>query len=91
LPLCLSKYNVMKTYWGLEVQLHASLHLALDVGRWLASCPSRFTSREKVPGTYWVGGWVGYTASLDTVQKKNLLPLSRNESQLNYPGSDKIW
>jgi len=56
---CLIKYNVMemylrkhhtmKTYWRVEVQLHAFLTLALDVGEWSASCPSCFTSRGKEP------------------------------------------
>jgi len=29
--------------------------------------PSRFISRERDPGTQWIGGWVGPRAVLDTV------------------------
>jgi hypothetical protein len=32
--------------------------------------PGRFTSRERAPGTHWVGSWVGPTAVLDAVMKK---------------------
>jgi hypothetical protein len=30
MSLCLTKYHAMKTNWGVEVQLHAFLTLALD-------------------------------------------------------------
>jgi hypothetical protein len=33
----------MKAYWD----------------KWSASLPGRFTSRERAPGTHWIGGWVG--------------------------------
>jgi hypothetical protein len=36
----------MKTYWGVEIQLHAFLTSALDGGEWSASHPGRFTPRE---------------------------------------------
>jgi hypothetical protein len=36
-----------------------SLTSALDGGEWSASCPGRFTPRERAPGTHWIGGWVG--------------------------------
>jgi len=42
----------------MEVQFHAFLTLALDKGEWSASSPSRFTPRERAPGTHWIGGWV---------------------------------
>jgi hypothetical protein len=42
-----------------------SLTSALDGGKWSASRPGRFTSRERVPGTHWIGGWVGPRAVLD--------------------------
>jgi hypothetical protein len=35
-----------------------SLTSALDGGEWSASHPGRFTSRERAPGTHWLGGWV---------------------------------
>jgi hypothetical protein len=53
LSLCLTKHHAMKTYWGMEVYLHAFLTSALDGGEWSASRPSRFTPRERAP---WIGG-----------------------------------
>jgi hypothetical protein len=32
LSLCLTKHHAMKTYWGVEVQLHAFFSWALDGG-----------------------------------------------------------
>jgi len=40
---------------------------ALDGGEWLVSRPSRFTPREKVRGTHWIGGWMGPRDVLDAV------------------------
>jgi hypothetical protein len=77
LSLCLTKHHAMKTYWGVEVQLHA-LTSALDGGEWLASRPGRFTPRERAPGTHWIGGWVGPRAILDTVVKRKI-PSPRRE------------
>jgi len=48
----------MKTYGGVELQLHAFLNFALDGGEWSASRPGRFTPEEKAPGTRWTAGWV---------------------------------
>jgi hypothetical protein len=39
---CSTKHHAMKTYWEVEVYLHA-LTSALDGGEWLASRPGRFT------------------------------------------------
>jgi hypothetical protein len=44
-----------------------SLTLALDGGEWSSSHPSCFTPRERSPGTYGTGGWVGPRAGLDIV------------------------
>jgi hypothetical protein len=41
-----------------------SLTSALDGGEWSASRPGRFTPRERVPGTHWIGGWLGPRAVL---------------------------
>jgi hypothetical protein len=49
----------MKTYWGVEVKLHAFLTSVLDGGELSASRPCRFTPRERALGTHWIGGWVG--------------------------------
>jgi hypothetical protein len=51
-------------------QLHAFLTLAKYGGEWSASCPSRFTPRERAPGTHWLGYWVGPRAGLDVVMRK---------------------
>jgi hypothetical protein len=74
-----------------------SLTSALDGGMWSASCPGRFTPEKKASGTHWIGGWVGPRASLDTVEKRKILPLlwvnpkhaahSLLLYQLNYPNS----
>jgi hypothetical protein len=62
----------MKTYCGVEVYFNAFLTSALDGGEWSASCPGRFTSRERDPGTHRIGGWVGNRAVLDTVVKRKI-------------------
>jgi hypothetical protein len=69
----------MKTYWGVEVKLHAFLTSALDGGEWSASLPDRFTPRERTPGTNWIGGWVGPRAILDALVKRKI-PSPRRES-----------
>jgi len=45
LSLCLNDYYSMKTYVGVEVQLHAFLALALYGGEWSGSRSDRFTPR----------------------------------------------
>jgi hypothetical protein len=52
---------------------------ALDGGEWSASRPGRFTSRERAPGTHWIGGWVGPRAVRDAVVKRKI-PSSLRES-----------
>jgi hypothetical protein len=49
-----------------------SLTSALDGGEWSASRACRFTSRERVPSTHWIGGWVGSRAVLDAVVKSKI-------------------
>jgi hypothetical protein len=34
--------------------------------------PGRFTPRERVPDTYWIGGWVGSRAVLAAVVKRRI-------------------
>jgi len=67
-----------------EVYLHAFLTSALDVGKWSAPRPCRFTPRETAPGTYWIGGWVGPRTVLDTVMKRET-PSPRRESNSRTP------
>jgi hypothetical protein len=57
----------MKTYWGVEVSLHAFLTSTLDGGEWSASRPGRCT-----PSILCIGGWVGPRAILDRVAKRKI-------------------
>jgi hypothetical protein len=59
----------------------------LDLGtrwRWAASRPGRFNPRERAPSTYWLEGWVGPRAVLDTVVKRKI-PSPRRESNPRTP------
>jgi hypothetical protein len=49
-----------------------SLTSALDGVEWSVSRSGRFTSRERAPGTYWIGDWVGPRAVLDAVAKRKI-------------------
>jgi hypothetical protein len=73
LSLCLIKHSAMKMYGGSEGTAPAYLTSALDGGEWSASHSCCFTPRENVPGTHWVGGWVGPRTSLDAVEKRKIL------------------
>jgi hypothetical protein len=59
-----------------------SLTSALDGGEWSASCPGRFTPREKAPGTHWIGGWVDPRAVLDPAVKRKIPSTSRESRVL---------
>jgi hypothetical protein len=61
-----------------------SLTSALESGAWSVSRPGRFTPRERVPGTHWIGGWVGPRAVLDAVVKRKI-PSPSRESNLRTP------
>jgi hypothetical protein len=59
-----------------------------------ASRPEHFTPGERVPGTRWIGGWVGLRAGLDYMEKIKLLTLPGLElrhlgrpARLSYRGS----
>jgi len=55
----------MKTYWesgGIAPRMISEL----DGGEWWDLRPTLYTPRERAPGTYWIGGWVGVRAGLDT-------------------------
>jgi len=47
-----------------------SLTSALDGGEWSASRPGRVTSRERTPGTHWIGGWVRPRTGPDAVVRR---------------------
>jgi hypothetical protein len=63
--LCLTEYHAVKTYWGVDVQLHV-LTSALNRGEWSASHSGRFTPEEKPL----VRRRVGPRAGLDAVVKR---------------------
>jgi hypothetical protein len=65
----------MKTYWGVDVQIHVFLTSAVAGGELSASHPSRFTPGESAPGTHWIGGWVGPRTSLINMEKRKFLTL----------------
>jgi len=71
-----------------------SLTSAIDGGEWTASRSSRFTTRERAPGTHWIRGWVGPRACLDAVVKRKIPSPCRDSNSrassaipLSYPGS----
>jgi hypothetical protein len=89
----------MKTYGGVDVQIHVFLTSALIGGEWSASRPCRFTHRERTPDIHSIGGWVNPTAGLDDVEKRKFFTLpglelqpfgrpARSQSlyRLSYPG-----
>jgi hypothetical protein len=80
LSLCLTMHHEMKTYWGVEVYLHAFLTSALDGGEWSASRPGRFTPKERAPGTHRIRGWVGPRAVPDAVVKRKISSLHRESN-----------
>jgi hypothetical protein len=41
-------------------------------GEWSDSRLGRFTPWEIVPGTHWIGGWVGPRAGLDAMEKRKI-------------------
>jgi len=47
-----------------------SLTSALYGGEWSASLSDRFITRERAPGTHWLGGWLGSRAGLDTMSNR---------------------
>jgi hypothetical protein len=65
----------MKTYGGVNVEIHVFLTSALTGGEWSASRTGRFTPRENAPGTHSIGGWVGPRTGLDDVEKRKISPL----------------
>jgi hypothetical protein len=69
----------MKSYGGVYVEIHIFLTSALTGGEWLASCPGRFTARERAPGTDWIEGSVDPRAVLDDVEKRKILTLQELE------------
>jgi hypothetical protein len=50
-----------------------------------ASRPGRFTPREIVSYTHWIGGWVGPRTGLDVVEKRNILAPAGNPTLAIQP------
>jgi hypothetical protein len=69
----------MKTYGGVDVQIHLFLTSALVGGNWSASLTSRFTLEERAPSTHWIGVWVFPRAGLYDVEKRKFLTLPGRE------------
>jgi hypothetical protein len=61
------------------ILLHTFLTLALDEDQWLTSQPSHFTLQEKATNINWISIWVGPTANVNLVAKRNILPLPGTE------------
>jgi hypothetical protein len=83
----LTKYHVIVSYWGVEVQLHVFLNLAPDGGEWSASRPSRFTPREST----WVYRTMGRPQSLSGCggkEKKKSHPC--RETNLCHPARSLV-
>jgi hypothetical protein len=49
----------MKTYGGVNVEIHIFLVSELVGGEWSESRSSRFTSGGRAPGNHWIWDWVG--------------------------------
>jgi hypothetical protein len=75
-PVLKTKHYAVKTYGGVDVQIHVFLTSALIGGEWSTSRPGPFT-----PGTHWVRGWVDLRTGLDDVEKKKISPLPGLELQ----------
>jgi hypothetical protein len=67
-----------------------SLTLALDGGEWSASRSGHFTPRERIPGTHWMGSWVGPRAVLDAVVERKI-PSLRRESNPRTARSPALY
>jgi hypothetical protein len=66
----LTGHHAIKAYWGSKQYIsNHSLTSALDGGEWSVSRTGRLAPRERAPGTYWIGGWVGPRAVLDPVKR----------------------
>jgi hypothetical protein len=59
----------VKTYGGVDVEMHVFLTSALVGDEWLASHPCRFNPGERPPGAQWIVGWVGPKTGLDDMEE----------------------
>jgi hypothetical protein len=81
----------MKAYEGVEAQLHTFLKSALHGDKWSTSCSGGFTPGERVPGTHWIGGWVGPRIGRNAVAKrKNPFTVYCRESKSGRPARSLV-
>jgi 2-polyprenyl-6-methoxyphenol hydroxylase-like FAD-dependent oxidoreductase len=69
-----TEHYTLKTYGGVDVEVRFFLTSALFGGEWSASRPACFAPGERVPGTHWIGGWVGPRTGLDDMEKWKFFP-----------------
>jgi hypothetical protein len=51
--------------------------------------PRPLYTRDKAPGTHWIGGWLGPRASLDAVAKRKI-PSQERKYEI-YKENDVVW
>jgi hypothetical protein len=67
----------MKTYGGVDVEIHIFLTSALVGDEWSVSRTYRFTPGKEPPVTHFIGGWVDPRAGLDGTKDTTMNSLSR--------------
>jgi hypothetical protein len=65
----------MKTYERVDLQIHIFLISARVGGVLSTSRSGSITTRERVPGTHRIGGWVDPRAGLGDVESTKILPV----------------
>jgi hypothetical protein len=65
----------MKTYGGVNVQIHVLLISVLVGGEWLVSSPDSFIPEKRASRTHLIGDWVAPRTSVDDANKRKILPL----------------
>jgi hypothetical protein len=75
----------MKTIREWRYSSTHSLTSALDGCEWSVSRPSRFTPRERAPGTHWLEGRVSPRPGLDTVSKGKIPSADGNQTPIVQP------
>jgi hypothetical protein len=69
---------------------------ALDRGEWSALSSGRFIPKESAHGAVWIGGWLGPTTGLDSMENINKFPLpgieprTSNLKSVAIPAGDKF-
>jgi hypothetical protein len=77
----------MKTYGGVDVQIHVFLTSALVGAEWSASLPDRFNPGESAPGKHWIGGWVGPGTGLDDIERRKNVASTGTRTPTPRPSS----